>query len=71
MTITAGVDVGTGAVKTVLFRLEDDKTEWLARRTDKIRQRDPLRLAESGYEDAVPPNLDPGRKSRTTTAAQS
>ena len=52
MTITVGVDVGTGAVKTVLFRIEDDKTEWLARRTDKIRQRDPLRLAESGY-DAV------------------
>ena len=50
MTITAGVDVGTGAVKTVLFRVEDDKTEWLARRMDKIRQRDPFRLAESGFE---------------------
>ena len=29
MTITAGIDIGTGAVKTVLFRVEGDKTEWL------------------------------------------
>jgi len=53
MTITAGVDLGSGAVKTVLFRVEDDDTEWLARHTDKIRQRDPLRLAESGYDTVL------------------
>lgn len=52
MTITAGVDLGTGTVKTVLFRIEDDNIEWLARRADRIRQRDPFDLAEKGY-DAV------------------
>ena len=52
MTITAGVDLGTGTIKTVLFNVEDDNIEWLARRADRIRQRDPLDLAEKGY-DAV------------------
>ncbi len=52
MTITAGVDLGTGTIKTVLFRVEDDNVEWLARRSDRIRQRDPFELAEKGY-DAV------------------
>jgi benzoyl-CoA reductase subunit D len=52
MTITAGVDLGTGTIKTVLFNIEGDKTEWLARRADRIRQRDPFELAEKGY-DAV------------------
>ncbi len=49
MTITAGIDIGTGAVKTVLFRVEGDKTEWLAKRNDRIRQRDPFKLAEEAY----------------------
>jgi len=39
MTITAGVDLGTGTIKTVLFSIEDDNIEWLARRADRIRQR--------------------------------
>ncbi|MDA9982175.1 benzoyl-CoA reductase subunit D [Gammaproteobacteria bacterium] len=53
MTITAGIDLGSGAIKTVLFRVEGDNVEWLARHTDKIRQRDPLQLAESGYNTAL------------------
>jgi len=53
MTITAGVDLGTGTIKTVLFRVEDDKTEWLARRSDRIRQRDPFELAEKGYDSVL------------------
>lgn len=54
MTITAGIDLGSGAVKTVLFRVEGgDDIEWLARHTDKIRQRDPLQLAESGYNTVL------------------
>jgi len=53
MTITAGIDLGSGAVKTVLFRVEDENVEWLARHTDKIRQRDPLQLAESGYDTVL------------------
>lgn len=52
MTITAGVDLGTGTIKTVLFSIEDGKIDWLARRADRIRQRDPFELAEKGY-DAV------------------
>jgi benzoyl-CoA reductase subunit D len=52
MTITAGVDLGTGTIKSVLFNIEGDQTEWLARRADRIRQRDPFELAEKSY-DAV------------------
>jgi benzoyl-CoA reductase subunit D len=53
MTITAGVDLGTGTIKTVLFNIEDDQTEWLARRTDRIRQRDPFDLAERSYDSVL------------------
>jgi benzoyl-CoA reductase subunit D len=53
MTITAGVDLGTGTIKTVLFNIEGDKTEWLARRSDRIRQRDPFELAEKGYDSVL------------------
>ncbi len=45
MTITAGIDVGTGAVKVALFSVEGDRTTWLARHTERVRQRDPLQLA--------------------------
>ncbi len=53
MTITAGIDLGTGAVKTVLFSVEEGKTEWLARRNDKIRQRDPFKLAEDAFDSVL------------------
>ncbi|MGD8384855.1 MAG: benzoyl-CoA reductase subunit D [Lysobacterales bacterium] len=53
MTITAGVDLGTGTVKTVLFRIEGDEVEWLARRADRIRQRDPFDLAAKGYDETL------------------
>ena len=46
MTITAGIDIGTGAVKTVLFRVEGDKTEWLAKRNDRIRLVDVCRVCK-------------------------
>jgi len=39
MTISVGIDIGSGAVKTVLFRQQDGKTEWLAKRVERIRQR--------------------------------
>lgn len=52
MTITAGIDLGTGAVKTVLFRTAGDDIEWLERRTDRIRNRDPLELVRRAF-DAV------------------
>ncbi len=49
MTITAGIDVGTGAVKAVLFEVLDGESKWLSRRNEKVRQRDPLQLAEAAY----------------------
>jgi benzoyl-CoA reductase subunit D len=54
MTITAGIDIGTGAVKTVLFDSEGgDNGKWLERRSDRIRRRDPQQLAESGFDDML------------------
>ncbi|MCK6450581.1 MAG: benzoyl-CoA reductase subunit D [Alphaproteobacteria bacterium] len=53
MTITAGVDVGTGSIKTVLFEVEGGRTHWLVRRTDRVRQRDPLKLAAQAYDQAL------------------
>ena len=52
MALTAAIDLGTGAVKTVVFRVEGDDIEWLGRRVDRIRNRDPLVLARHGF-DAV------------------
>jgi benzoyl-CoA reductase subunit D len=52
MTITAGVDVGTGCVKAVLFESGKGEPRWLSRAVERIRQRDPYQLAEQAY-DAV------------------
>jgi benzoyl-CoA reductase subunit D len=52
MTITAGIDVGTGCVKAVLFEVANGKSRWLARSVERIRQRDPYQLAGEAY-DAV------------------
>jgi benzoyl-CoA reductase subunit D len=46
---TIGIDVGSGVVKTVLFRDE----RWLARRSERIRRRDPMELAKQGYEEVL------------------
>ena len=53
MTVAMGLDLGTGAVKTALFRVENGKAEWLARRNDKIRQRDPFKLAATAYDSVL------------------
>jgi benzoyl-CoA reductase subunit D len=50
MTITAGIDVGTGCVKTVLFETDHGQTRWLGRGLERIRQRDPYRLAEEMFD---------------------
>ena len=51
---TIGIDIGSGAVKSVLFRHADDgKPEWLARRCERIRSRDPMTLARQGYEGVL------------------
>ncbi len=53
MTITAGIDVGTGCVKAVVFEVGPGGTRWLARRVERIRQRDPYKLAEQAYDEAL------------------
>ena len=49
MSTTIGIDLGSGCVKTVLFR----DGEWLARRVERIRRRDPLELAKQGYDEVL------------------
>ncbi len=53
MTITAGIDVGTGAVKAALFEVDDGTSRWLARSNEKVRQRDPLELAQAAYDQVL------------------
>jgi benzoyl-CoA reductase subunit D len=56
MTIIAGIDVGTGTVKAVVFDIErggQGAIEWLSRRTAKIRRRDPHKLARDAFETVV------------------
>jgi benzoyl-CoA reductase subunit D len=53
MTIAAGIDVGTGAVKAAIFRVEDGETTWLSRATLRIRQRDPMELARVAFDHAL------------------
>jgi activator of 2-hydroxyglutaryl-CoA dehydratase len=49
MTTTIGIDVGSGCVKTVLFR----DGAWEARRVERIRRRDPMELAKQGYDEVL------------------
>jgi len=53
MTTTIGIDIGSGAVKSVLFRSDGDHHEWLAKRCERIRRRDPMTLAQEGYEGVL------------------
>ncbi len=50
MALTVGIDVGTGAVKTALFEINGDKTTWIDRQTDRIRNRQPFTLAEDAFD---------------------
>jgi benzoyl-CoA reductase subunit D len=50
---TVGIDIGSGAVKTALFRSDGSKVEWLAKRVERIRRRDPMALARGGYEEVL------------------
>jgi benzoyl-CoA reductase subunit D len=40
-------------VKTVLFRNDGDRHEWLAKRVERIRRRDPMELAQQGLDDVL------------------
>lgn len=53
MTLAAGIDVGTGAVKAVIFRVEDGREEWLSRCTLRIRQRDPMQLSREAFDQVL------------------
>ena len=51
---TIGIDIGSGAVKSVLFRHGDGAApQWLARRCERIRSRDPMTLAREGYDGVL------------------
>ncbi|MEP7283617.1 MAG: BadF/BadG/BcrA/BcrD ATPase family protein, partial [Rubrivivax sp.] len=53
-THTIGIDIGSGAVKSTLFRIGDDgQPEWLAKRCERIRRRDPMTLAEEGRDGVL------------------
>ncbi len=49
MTLSVGVDVGTGAVKAVLFETDGEKNKLLTKRLERIRKRDPFKLAKETY----------------------
>ena len=53
MTIAAGIDVGTGAVKAAMFEVQGDDTKWLSRSVLRIRQRDPMKLARVAFEQLL------------------
>ena len=64
MSYTIGIDIGSGVVKTALFRVGEAGEEWLAKRCERIRRRDPMQLAREGYEGVLadsgmaPPAID-------------
>ncbi len=48
--ITTGVDIGSGCIKTVVFKVNGDKVEWLGKETARIRNRDPFQLTTEAYD---------------------
>jgi len=53
MVHTIGIDIGSGAVKAVLFANDGDRHEWLAKRVERIRRRDPMELAKQSYDEVL------------------
>ena len=50
---SVGIDIGSGVVKTALFRTRAGTSEWLARRVERIRRRDNMQLARAGYDEVL------------------
>ena len=50
---TIGLDIGSGAVKSVLFRHAAAGPQWLAKRCERIRSRDPMLLAQQGFDGVL------------------
>jgi benzoyl-CoA reductase subunit D len=64
---TIGIDIGSGAVKTVLFR----GNEWAARRCERIRRRDPMELARQGFDEVLEEaRMKPGDVAYTATTGE-
>ena len=53
MPLSIGIDVGSGVIKTSLFRVEGGNPEWLARWDARIRQRVAFRLVEDSLEHVL------------------
>jgi benzoyl-CoA reductase subunit D len=53
MPITVGIDVGTGAIKVAVFDVQGGLETCLAKRVDRVRQRDPLLLATQIYDEVL------------------
>jgi len=53
VTISVGIDIGSGVVKTALFKTERGNSEWLAKRVERIRKRDNMQLAKAGYDEVL------------------
>ncbi len=53
MTLSIGIDVGSGVIKTALFRAEGQDNEWLARYDARIRQRDAYQLVEESIDEVT------------------
>jgi len=53
MAITAGIDIGTGVIKAVIFEVNGENSAWLARSSKRIRQRNPYQLAEQMYDELL------------------
>jgi benzoyl-CoA reductase subunit D len=53
MTVAAGIDIGTAAVKTALVRVEGSEERVLASRVDRLLRRNPLAVAEEAFKAAL------------------
>jgi benzoyl-CoA reductase subunit D len=53
MTLAAGIDLGTGTVKTVLFDVSNGEPKWLTRHSSRIRRRDPMVLARNAFDSML------------------
>ena len=53
MTLTAGVDVGSGAVKVAIMRVEGGNEELLATCLERIRRRNVLDVVDESFESAL------------------
>jgi len=64
---TIGIDIGSGAVKTALFR----DNAWVAKRCERIRRRNPMDLAQQGFDEVLAEaKLEPADVAYTATTGE-